>query len=273
MTLTDKSNTIIIHYGCSDFKSPKHEIYWIGAVYYIDGEKKYFFLNGEEEEELIRKFVEFIASMHSKTFVHWSMNKPNFGFMAIQNRYKEITGYDLNLTPKNQIDLSEYLKEKYGVDYVSRDKGRLNNLAELNRFSGHSSNIEVKTKHEGSQRIELIFSIYQAELQGKLKVSTRINEYTNPYPKYFCSYGYEIFLEFIKHQKQEIILAPTSFIFDELKRDSLITQGLTAINFFNFCISDLNINMGSAVKFKSGFSREKYLPTYNSIKKRYENVP
>ena len=54
MNLIEKTNTVIIHYGCSGFEEPEHTIYWIGAVYFKDNEKTYFFEDGEETEMINR---------------------------------------------------------------------------------------------------------------------------------------------------------------------------------------------------------------------------
>jgi hypothetical protein len=163
------NNSIILHYGCSDFKSNVDKIYWIGAIEHNPG-KKYFYVD-ESEKEMIEVFKSFLESNTEKTFIHWSMNTPTFGFKHLEKRYKHITGENIQLHPSNDIDLSEYLKTKYGVNYIDRKNGRLNNLAKLNNFSGIQNNIEVKKTNEATNRLELIFSIYQAELQGNLKIS------------------------------------------------------------------------------------------------------
>ena len=133
MNLSERKNTVIIHYGCADFNKPVRTIFWIGAIYYDNQVKKYFFEN-KNERDIIEQFRNFLDDHQEKTFVHWSMNSPSFGFNPIQHRYKELTGKSISITPRLQIDLSEYLKEKYGIEYISRQGGRLNNLAKLNGF-------------------------------------------------------------------------------------------------------------------------------------------
>jgi len=168
--LPSLNESIIVHYGCSEFNNPVHKVFWIGAINQTS-KKEYFFSNGEEVS-IIDKFNEFILANKNKTFIHWSMNSPKFGFQAIQNRYLELTNQTIHLSPLNEIDLSEYLKTKYGIDYIDRVGGRLDNLATLNSFSGKKSQIEVINRNDASDRLELIFSIVQAELQGKLKIAS-----------------------------------------------------------------------------------------------------
>lgn len=167
--LPDYTDLIITHYGCSEFAENDSIIYWIGAIYYEDGAKRYFYPAGNEQE-IIEQYSDFLKG-HDKKIIHWSMITPNYSFDSIKARYSVLTGNSIDLKMTDNIDLSEYLKEKYGIDYIERIGGRLNNLAKLNGFSGIKSGIEVKGKKEAAERLELIFSIYQAEKQGKLKVS------------------------------------------------------------------------------------------------------
>lgn len=98
-------------------------------------------------------------------------------------------------------------------------------------------------------------------------------EYENPYPDIFISYGYEIFNSFMEHFPTGIKLAPVSFIVDKLKTDGLINPDKNYTKMFNFILENTSINIGTATKFKSNFSNDKYLPTYKEIKKRYSIVP
>lgn len=170
--LPQLQNSVIVHYGCSDFKSNEHKIFWIGAISHTPN-KTYFFEN-RNEVELIEKFYKYVQDNKEKNFIHWSMNSPKFGFRAIENRYFELANDSINFGIKNEIDLSEYLKNKYGINYIERQNGRLNNLAKLNGFSGIQSDVEVININDATNRLELIFSIVQAEIQRNLKTNTTL---------------------------------------------------------------------------------------------------
>lgn len=167
-------NSIIVHYGCSDFNSNEHKVYWIGAISHKPN-KAYFF-ESRNEVDAIEKFEKYIQGNKDKAFIHWSMNSPKFGFKAIENRYFDLTNIalkpkkEIDLMPKKEIDLSEFLKNKYGINYIDRENGRLNNLAKLNKFSGIQSEVEVININDATNRLELLYSIVQAEIQGSLKV-------------------------------------------------------------------------------------------------------
>ena len=98
-------------------------------------------------------------------------------------------------------------------------------------------------------------------------------EYDNPYPEYFNSYGYEIYKVFTSQFNQDdIVLAPLSFLVDQLKRDGLMNSDKTLISIFKFMVEEFDTNFGTATKFKSNYSSEAHLPLYKEIKKRYISV-
>jgi hypothetical protein len=49
MNLSNRQNTVVVHYGCADFNKPVRTIFWIGAIYYDNQVKKYFFESGSEK--------------------------------------------------------------------------------------------------------------------------------------------------------------------------------------------------------------------------------
>lgn len=196
MNLPNKENVIITHYGCSDFGKEIHTVFWIGAVFYNNGKKRYFYVYGNEQDN-IKEYFEFLKNNPEKKVLHWSMNSPKFGFIALSCRYKELTSHSVNLDFIDDIDLSEYLKEKYGRNYVDTN-GRLNNLAILNGFSGFSDKIEIKSKKDATDRLELLFSIYQADQQDCLKIN--LSE-TSPHilDPIFATHAIDPFFNIIKN--------------------------------------------------------------------------
>ncbi len=56
---------------------------------------------------MIEKYCTFIKENRSKTFLHWTMNSPIFGFTAMQERYRSLTGKQLTcFIPKKLIFLN-----------------------------------------------------------------------------------------------------------------------------------------------------------------------
>ena len=108
---------------------------------------------------------------------------------------------------------------------------------------------------------------------SKAKENTEEVKYNNPYPEYFNSYGYQIYKDFTSQFEQDdIVLAPLSFLVDQLRKDDLMNSDKSLINVFNFMTEKFDTNFGTATKFKSDYSTKNYLPLYKEIKKRYDIV-
>ena len=95
----------------------------------------------------------------------------------------------------------------------------------------------------------------------------------NPYPDYFKSYGFNLFNDFVNATPADIKLAPVSFLVDQLRKDGLMNSDISLKKTFDFLESELNVNFGTAVKFKTEVSTQKHLPFYEALKKRYGTVP
>jgi hypothetical protein len=125
-------------------------------------------------------------------------------------------------------------------------------------------------KSSSKRKIEFLENIQKFELA--IKQNNLINEYENPYPDYFKSYGYELFNIFLKEDlnNNNKILAKASFLVDELRKDRLMNSDLSLKKIFDFLIETFDLNLGLATKFKSDFSRRKYIELYNLMKSQYE---
>ena len=237
-------NLVIVHYGCPDLKKNTNIVSWIGAVYY-DPNKTYFF-EINSEIEILEKFNDFIENNKSKIFVHWGMNKPDFGFRVFKERYFELTKKEINLSPILEIDLSEYLKSKYGVDYTNRKGGRLNHLAELNNFSGRMNQIEVINRNDASNRLELVFSIAQAEIQGKLKTLTSELNNSNSFQEklhnnIFKGSSFRLFEKYYDDKSMSgQSRTDFRFLFEQMKKDNLIYDTVSLSHYIKFIQTHFN---------------------------------
>lgn len=114
---------------------------------------------------------------------------------------------------------------------------------------------------------------FEERLKKANDLKNVITDYENPYPEYFNSYGYEIYKHFTSKFKQaDIVLAPLSFLVDQLRKDGLMNNDKTLISIFNFMIEEFDTNFGTATKFKSDYSTQNHFPLYKEIKKRYDIV-
>jgi len=157
------------HYQCQEFEKGD-EIYSLGI--YSKGKSEEF---SAKEEKMIKAYSDKVNDLLDQglSIVHWNQDRPNYGDSHIKQRYKSLTGKDLNLTYRNEINLAEKLIFMYGQDYIDhRTSGRLDNLAELNNFKGKTVNGK-RNRMFDIDRLMLLTKVYYGALNNTLK--TKIN--------------------------------------------------------------------------------------------------
>ena len=158
-------SVFFIHYSCDKFDEGT-QIFRLGI--YAKDEMQEFC--GDNEAEFIEAYCRRVTQLCAEGLIpiHWNQNTPVYGAAHIRSRYKELTGRDIELQYTNCINLSGWLIEKYGNDYISHP--RLDKLAELNNLSGKST--EQGSRTFFSNRLILLSKIYCLELNNKLKTAT-----------------------------------------------------------------------------------------------------
>ena len=158
-------SVFFVHYSCDKFDEGT-QIYRLGI--YTKDEMQEFC--GDNEAEFIEAYCRLVTQLCAEGLIpiHWNQNTPVYGVAHICSRYKELTGRDIELQYTNCINLSGWLIEKYGDDYISHP--RLDKLAELNNLSGKST--EQGSRTFFSNRLILLSKIYCLELNNKLKTAT-----------------------------------------------------------------------------------------------------
>jgi len=158
-------SVFFIHYSCENFDEGT-KIFRLG-IYAKDEVQEFC---GENEAEFIEAYCRRVTQLCAEGLIpiHWNQNTPVYGAAHIRSRYKELTGRDIELQYTNCINLSGWLIEKYGDDYISHP--RLDNLAELNNLRGQSPENGSRTFF--SNRLILLSKIYCKELNNKLKTAT-----------------------------------------------------------------------------------------------------
>lgn len=162
-------SVFFVHYSCDKFDEGT-QIYRLGI--YAKDEMQEFC--GDNETEFIEAYCRRVTQLCTEGLIpiHWNQNTPVYGVAHIRSRYKELTGKDIELQYTNCINLSGWLIEKNGDDYISHP--RLDKLAELNNLSGKST--EQGSRTFFSNRLILLSKIYCLELNNKLKTAA------NPLP-------------------------------------------------------------------------------------------
>ncbi len=131
------------------------------------------------EHDMLQSFFEYAKSNSEKTWLHWNMKNNNFGFSAIEERYKSLGGTPFHFEERNLINISVLLKKKYGHNfahnciYNGKSMGKMYDIFILNEMQ------DVNILN-GEQEVKefIIKNIMSIELSvlGKLKAFQRIVE-------------------------------------------------------------------------------------------------
>ncbi|MCZ7593680.1 MAG: hypothetical protein M5U16_01285 [Hyphomicrobium sp.] len=147
----ERENTFVIHYSCETFyerpegRSPRitsiairrlgsgqtvsfsiHQVAERSSIPFKDITAKY----DELEKEMLDEFYKFAGSHRGSNFLHWNMRDINYGFAAIDHRYRVLEGEPAPIEESKKFDLSRLFIDIYGVGYA--DHPRLSSLLELN---------------------------------------------------------------------------------------------------------------------------------------------
>lgn len=78
----------------------------------------------EIEKEMLKSFFDFIKMKKDNSiWLHWNMTNTNFGFEALEHRYKVLSsGNAIHIEERNKYNLSYLLKKKYGSNYTKDPK-------------------------------------------------------------------------------------------------------------------------------------------------------
>ena len=246
-------SVFFIHYSCDNFDEGT-QIFRLGI--YAKDEMQEFC--GDNEAEFIEAYCRRVTQLCAEGLIpiHWNQNTPVYGTAHIRSRYKELTGRDIELQYTNCINLSGWLIEKYGDDYISHP--RLDKLAELNNLSGKST--EQGSRTFFSNRLILLSKIYCLELNNKLKTAA------NPLPLLSSKSTNKAkeFPAFLIHQQREKLAEAlrTEFSLEKGKGIRLMIEALKAYNPKLIAYGDGD-KMALYKAMKSYFNWN--IGTYNSI--------
>jgi len=89
----------------------------------------------ECEMKMLGEYYKFLNTNSTKYYVHWSMNNSNYGFKAIDNRFRILGGDPIEIENKFKINLGETLSLIYNDSYSEDGNGgKLYNLSIRNSF-------------------------------------------------------------------------------------------------------------------------------------------
>lgn len=85
----------------------------------------------EIEKVMLSDFFKFAEGHYDHIWLHWNMKNINYGFEALEHRYKVLTGKEAyHISEENKGNLSKLIINKYGANCI--DNPKMRNLMELN---------------------------------------------------------------------------------------------------------------------------------------------
>lgn len=94
----------------------------------------------ELEFQMLAGYFDFLRLHNDCTFVHWNMRDENFGFAALEHRFRVLDGEPFVLSDEKKIDLARVLVNLYSRSYASHTspsgkKGRIMTIMEVNKIA------------------------------------------------------------------------------------------------------------------------------------------
>lgn len=150
----------------------------------------------ELEKLMLKEFFEYIESHRSNYYLHWNMRDINYGFQAIEHRYKVLNGKPIILEDDRKIDLARLFIGLYGIRYASHGgNGRLHTLCDVNSttakdmLNGQQEAMAFKNKeylklHQSTLRkVDVMSNLLERVLDGSIKTQASWVERHGIHPK------------------------------------------------------------------------------------------
>ena len=135
----------------------------------------------ELEQEMLENFFNLANERKEHKWLHWNMRDENYGFHALELRYKILGGAPYVIQDSNKFDLSRILIGIYGKAYIGHP--RLENLMNKNKisppkFQTGAKEAELFEKknyvalHQSTLgKTDVLSKVYQLAYESKLKTN------------------------------------------------------------------------------------------------------
>lgn len=92
------------------------------------------------EFDMLKGYFSFLENHTDSIFVHWNMRDDNYGFSALEHRFRVLGGIPVILQDNKKFDLARELITLFGLRYAPHTsprgrRGRMMSIIELNKIS------------------------------------------------------------------------------------------------------------------------------------------
>lgn len=138
------------------------------------------------EKEMLDDYFEYIKTHQTMFFLHINMRDINYGFKAIEHRYKVLGGTPVILDDAHKIDFAHLLIDLYGDNYIGHP--RMQKLCELNNIKSQSflngqqeaeafeKQEYIKLHQSTLAKIEMYSKLLDKAINGNLKTLAKWRE-------------------------------------------------------------------------------------------------
>lgn len=189
--LDDTPYVNVVHYSSEGLRDPNRtsaiKVTCIAVKQLMPGgetTKVFSLTKYPSDKELLNAFFLFAkdqVNVHGSKWIHWNMKNSIFGFQALEDRYRELSGSPYTIPMSLRLDLSKWLIETYGRKYAPDP--RLPNIARINRINMQdfiAGSDEATAASEGRyaslenstlRKVQVIHQLATLEKMGHLKTA------------------------------------------------------------------------------------------------------
>lgn len=138
------------------------------------------------EKIMLDEFFAYLRNNGERVFVHWNMRDKNFGFRAIEHRYRVLGGEPYVVPDDRKLDLSRVLVDLYGIAYIGHPRLetllKKNDIAALDFMTGKQ---EAEAFEQGKyvdlhrstlRKVDVFCNLMQRALDKTLKTNSTWRE-------------------------------------------------------------------------------------------------
>ncbi len=206
--------TLVIHYSCESFYDTADghtsRITSIAVRNLANGQTESFSIhkvaeqnhtptnNIKEQYDAIEKYMldEYFDYVHSRqgyNYLHWNMRDINYGFAAIEHRYKVLGGNPHRVEDNHKFDLARLLVDIYGRRYIGHPRFqrlvKKNLITDLDFLSGEEeakafkSGEYIKLHRSTLRKVDSLTSIFERTIDGTLKTDAKFLDIYGLHPE------------------------------------------------------------------------------------------
>ena len=138
------------------------------------------------EKKMLEEFYNYAKSHQNHTWLHWNMRDIQYGFAALEHRYRVLGGEPIKIPEVCRCDLSRLLIQLYGVRYINHPRlknlAKKNSIGDLNFLDGkkESEAFEngeyVKVHQSILRKVDIFSNIVDRAADKTLKTNARLRE-------------------------------------------------------------------------------------------------